>query len=159
MFWFAVALAAVLPALFVLKRRRARAPTPPKSIVVDGSDVIYWGGEPAELVLKAVIDDLKTQGFATIVVFDADVGYKLRGHYFDEAGLARLCGLRAQSVILMDDGITADKRILEIADQGRLMVVSSSAYTDWVDTFPFVRQKNRFKRGAYKNGAVVWAKS
>lgn len=93
------------------------------------------------------------------MVFNADAGYKLRDHYLDEAGLARICGLRAQSVILMDHDLASDKRILEIAEKSRLTVVSNSQYSDWSVTFPFVRKRGRIKRGTWKNGAVVWAKS
>jgi hypothetical protein len=159
MYWFAVALLLILPVLVLTHRRRSRSPAPPKSIVVDGYDVMHWGGEASEVVLKTVIDDLKTQGLTPIVVFNADAGYKLRDHYLDEAGLARICGLRAQSVILMDHDLASDKRILEIAEKSRLTVVSNSQYSDWSVTFPFVRKRGRIKRGTWKNGAVVWAKS
>ena len=160
MSWFTVAVVVVLalPVLWVMYRRYAPAPATPRSIVVDGYDVMHWGGDPSEAVLKAVIEDLKMQSLAPIVVFNADSGYKLRGHFLDEAGLARICGLRAQSVILMDDGLAADKRILEIAQQSGLTVVSNDKYSDWAVTFPFVQKRGRLMRGAWKNGAVVWAK-
>jgi len=119
---------------------------------------MYWGGEPSEIVLKAVIQSLQSKGFAPIVVFDANAGYKLRNHFLDEAGLARLCGLKAKSVILMESGIVADKRILEIAKKSRLVVVSNDQYRDWTVSFPFVRKKGRILRGTWKGGAVVWHK-
>jgi len=68
-----------------------------------------------------------------------------------------ICGLRAQSVILMDSGIVADKRILEIAKKSGLRVVSNDQYRDWTVKFPFVRKKGRILRGTYKSGAVKWA--
>ena len=158
MLWITVPfLVLIFVVIWVLRRRRKGGPVVPKSIVVDGSNVMYWGGDPSEVVLKAVINDLRAQGLSPIVVFDANAGYKLRNHFLDEAGLARLCGLRAQSVILMDSGIVADKRILEIAKKSGLRVVSNDQYRDWTVKFPFVRKKGRILRGTYKSGAVKWA--
>ncbi len=159
MIWFIAALCIVFVLIAALVRRRPKAATQtPKSVIVDGSNVMHWDGEPSEAVLLGVIKNLQDQGLSPIVIFDANVGYKLREHFLDGPMLARICGLRAQNVVVMDTGIVADIRILEMAQASRLKVVSNDRYQDWSAKFPFVKKRGRMMRGAWKGGTVVWAK-
>ncbi|MFY9206176.1 MAG: hypothetical protein WAO67_10630, partial [Yoonia sp.] len=75
-------------------KRRGRKPSKSNiSVIVDGSNVMHWGGEPSEIVLARVILAIIAKGYEPYVIFDANVGYKLRGKYLDDAPMAQLIGL------------------------------------------------------------------
>ncbi|MDG1376953.1 MAG: hypothetical protein P8P56_08045 [Yoonia sp.] len=126
------------------------------AIIVDGSNVMHWGGEPSVKVLRGVIRAVTAKGFAPYVIFDANVGYKLEGRYLDDVPMALLIGVPARSVLVVEKGVSADERILEVATERGLRVVSNDRFRDWSVTYPIVRQKGRILRGDWKGGNVVW---
>ena len=69
---------------------------PENGIVVDGSNVMYWNGDPETRVLRRVIDKLKELGFQPFVVFDASVGYRLSDRYLDDVTMAAIVDLPAK---------------------------------------------------------------
>lgn len=138
-------------------RRRGRSSTKAKiRVIVDGSNVMYWGGEPSQVVLSGVITSLKSKGFAPYVIFDANVGYKLGNRYLDDAPMATLIGLPAAQVIVVEKGVAADEWILTVATEQNLRIVSNDRFRDWKEKFPFVGHKGRVIRGDWVSGNVVW---
>ena len=52
-----------------------------KEIVIDGTNVLYWDGEQAELsTLCIVVDDLRRRGYAQFVFLDASSRHHLTTH-------------------------------------------------------------------------------
>ena len=106
-----------------LRFQRPRSPTaptkPPRKpaqyIVVDGSNVMHWGGEPSELVLTRVIARLKKSGLTPIVYFDANVGYKLGNRHANSQDMATRLMLAHHHVIVVPKGVVADEILLQTA--------------------------------------------
>lgn len=137
--------------------RKARKTAPP--VVVDGSNVMHWGGPAPSLAPVAeVIAALTAQGYRPGVVFDANAGYKLAGRYMDDAPLAKALGLPTDRVLVVPRGKPADPVILESARQLGAPVLSNDRFRDWAADFPEVCTQNRVWRGGYVNG-VLWIES
>ncbi len=131
-----------------------RKPAAPKPrIVVDGSNVMHWGGDPSVKVLHSVLADLS----GPIVFFDANVGYKLMGKHMDAEDLAPLLGLTPTQITIAPSGTQADGLLLDYAAKHRLRVVSNDRFRDWTVKHRWVRKKGRVVRGDWKSGRVVWA--
>lgn len=137
-------------------RGRAQKPRARNVVVVDGSNVMHWGGDPSEVVLQRVIASLQDRGLTPYVIFDANVGYVLRGRHLADASMARMIGLPDAQVFVVESGVTADERILQVATQNGYRVVSNDRFRDWKVKYPMVGQKGRILRGAWKSGSVVW---
>lgn len=144
--------------LRVLWARRGSVVEPIASnpIVVDGSNVLFWGGDPSPITLTRVVDDLRAKGFSPFVIFDANIGYKLQDRYMDDAPMARLLALPVSQVLVVEKGVIADERILEVATEGGLQVVSNDRFRDWKVKYPIVGKKGRILRGSVKGGNVIW---
>lgn len=153
----AVALLVVYILRVLWGRRGATADVPATNpILVDGSNVLFWGGDPSPVVLTRVIDDLRAKGFSPFVIFDANIGYKLQDRYMDDAPMARLLALPVDQVLVVEKGVVADERILAVASERGLRVVSNDRFRDWKVQYPLVGKKGRVVRGAWKGGSVVW---
>ena len=130
--------------------RRARR------IVVDGSNVMHWSGEPSLKVLKAVLRDLKRRGYTPVVFFDANAGYVLEDRYLRAEDFARLLGLGDNAVQVAESGTPADEILLTYAAKSALPIVSNDRFRDWCVRFPQVRKARRLIGGTFQNGAVRW---
>lgn len=127
---------------------------PKNAIVLDGSNVMHWGGDPSLKVLKRVIIRIEEKGFSPIIFFDANVGYKFSDHYYDEAKLARLLGIAQRRICVVGKGIVADECILDFATLHRLRVVSNDRFRDWRVQFPAITKKGALVRGDWREGDV-----
>ena len=134
------------------------ATVPPNAIIVDGSNVMHWGGDPSLHVLTAVINRITDLDLTPIVVFDSSVGYRLMGRYLHGNAMATLIGLPAAHIYVVHKGVVADEVILDLAQDNGLKVVSNDRFRDWSVQFPLVKTKGRMMRGTWKGGNVVWAK-
>ena len=155
-----LALLSALAALILM----LRAPVPARkankavqrSIVVDGSNVMHWKGETAQLTtLQEVVRSLADQGYQPGVVFDANAGYKLSGRYMDDSPLAFALGLSTDRVLVVPRGEPADPVILTAARELGATVLSNDRFRDWAEHFPEVAQPGHLRRGGYRNG-VLW---
>ena len=52
-------------------RGRAKPARAQTIVIVDGSNVMHWGGDPSEAVLQRVIASLQDRGLTPYVIFDA----------------------------------------------------------------------------------------
>ncbi len=137
-------------------RRVAEAKLPSNAILVDGSNVMYWGQEPSSLVVLRVLRNLEEKGYTPIVFFDANVGYVLDDHYYNEAKIAWLIGVPARHVCVVDKGVVADQGILSFATDYNLRVVTNDKYRDWRVKFPHADKKGVLVGGTWRDGAVIW---
>ena len=164
-----IALAGSAAALFALlwwfKSRKSRPQSaPPKTlrtlprntILVDGSNVLHWGQEPSFKVLSRVLRGLEQKGYTPIVYFDANVGYVLDDHYYDEDKLAGWIGIPVRHICVVDKGVAADEAILGFASAHRLRVVSNDKFRDWRVQFPHAAKKGVLVGGAWRDGSVAW---
>ncbi|WP_322893925.1 MULTISPECIES: NYN domain-containing protein [unclassified Yoonia] len=150
-----------LVVLVVLRRRRAapgaaQAKLPRKAIVVDGSNVMHWGGAPSVKVLARVLRALEVQGYTPIVFFDANAGYILSDRYMDEKAMSAAIGVPQVQVCVVDKGVIADQSILAFAADHGLRVVSNDQFRDWRVQFPHLNRKGAVLRGTFRDGALVW---
>ena len=129
---------------------------PPNAILVDGSNVMHWGGDPSERVLIRVIQDLRAKGHASIVVFDASVGYRLGSRYLSGAQMAQMIGLPAAQVAVVNKGVVADEVLLDLAQTHSLRIVTNDRYRDWRVQFPVAKEKGTLVQGTWTEGNVVW---
>ncbi len=148
--------------VLALRTRRQVQPkadaVPPNAIIVDGSNVMHWGGDPSLQVLTGVINRIADLGLTPVVVFDASVGHRLMGRYMHGDAMAKLIGLPAAHVYVVHKGVVADEVILDLAQKHGLKVVSNDRFRDWSVKFPIVKKRGRMMRGTWKGGNVVWGK-
>jgi hypothetical protein len=126
-----------------------------KPIVVDGSNVMHWGGDPSLMVVKRVIGALKERGFEPIVYFDANVGYKLTNKHIDGSDMAVELGLPKDDVTLAPSGTPADPILLKHAADDGMRVVTNDRFLDWKQDFPKLRDKGFLVKGRWQQGSVI----
>lgn len=143
-----------LYALFL--RRKTPEQEPEFTIVVDGSNVMHWGGDASADVLKRVLESLKHKGHTPVLFFDASVGYRLGDRYFDEVTLANLLGMSANHICVVDKGVVADQSILMFASDHDLRIVTNDRFRDWREQFPIAAKKGQLLRGSWQEGTVIW---
>lgn len=148
--------------LFLLLRvltRRSRLTDadllPRKPIVLDGSNIMYWGGDPSAKTLNHVIGHITQKDYSPIVIFDASAGYRLSDRFMTEQDFARLTFLPERQILVVNKGVVADEVILDFATTHDLRIVTNDRYRDWAKTFPIVRKKGRLLKGSFKQGTVV----
>ena len=127
----------------------------PKYVVVDGSNVMHWKDNVPQIdSVRAVVDKLTAAGYAPGVVFDANAGHKLMGKYKHDDAFAKLLGLPADRVIVVNKGTPADPVILASAKALGARIVSNDRFRDWAETHPEVATPGHVIAGGYRDGQV-----
>lgn len=152
-----LAVPCALASLFLLLRAsRGRAAKTPRWIVIDGSNVMHWqDGTPRIATVRTVVDHLKARGYSPGVVFDANAGHLTAGRYQHDGALARLLGLPAERVMVVNKGTQADPVLLAAARDLGARIVSNDRFRDWAETHPEVREPGHLVRGRCVDGLVV----
>lgn len=70
--------------------------------------------------------------------------------------MAKLIGLSPRQVLVVEKGVSADERILQVAKEQNLRIVSNDRFRDWTTRYPIVRKNGRMIRGDWVSGNVVW---
>lgn len=131
-----------------LSRRRRRP-----AIVVDGSNVMHWGGgDPSAEKVSRVLEALVEAGFDPEVWFDANVGYKLVGRYAGPRQLARFLPVPASSIRVVDKGVPADPELIAAAFRLGVRIVSNDRFRDWQEDFPGLAMPDRVISGRLRDG-------
>lgn len=135
---------------------RRRGALAPNYILVDGSNVMHWAGDPPDIApLREVVKRLHAEGFTPGVVFDANAGYLLEGRYRHHGAMARMLGLTPDRVMVVNKGTPADATILEAARDMQARVVTNDRFRDWADRYPEVTRPGFLVRGGYRD-ARLW---
>ena len=117
-------------------------------IVVDGSNVLHWERDTPDIRnVGHVISALKSEGYAPVVWFDANVGYLIGDRYMGPRPLARMIGLPEHQVHVAPKGTPADPLLLEGALALKARVVTNDRFRDWEERFPKIREAGFLVRG------------
>ena len=148
----------ILYLLLVVITRAGRKTTaiPANTILIDGSTVAHWGGEPSTSAVRDVAANLTEMGYLPVVFFDANIGYKLAGRHMSEAQLARQLRIGADQVVVVPSGSTADEHLLDHATDHDLQIVTNDRFRDWAGEFPAVQEHGFLLKGAWVAGEVSW---
>ncbi|WP_386683518.1 hypothetical protein [Loktanella sp. R86503] len=136
-------------------RPAPRAPARPASLIVDGSNVMHWNGEPSQMVLTRVVAKLVQSGECPHVYFDANVGYKLQGQYMGNRAMAKMLGLPENRVTVVDAGVPADPVLLEHAVNAKLRVVTNDRFMEWRPQFPQIGNRGFLVKGHWQQGTPM----
>ncbi|MDU8928827.1 hypothetical protein RXV86_15650 [Alisedimentitalea sp. MJ-SS2] len=150
---------ALAAAILWLRRPRAIAPsrTVPteKTLVIDGSNVMFWRGNHPKLdTVTELLDLLHASGYHTGIIFDASAGHVLFGRYLDDRHFADLLNLPETHCFVVPKGTVADEYILRAARDQGARVATNDRYRDCVDDFPEVSKPGQLIRGRYEKGAL-----
>lgn len=146
---------AMLGALVLLALHWWRRPVLANPIVLDGSNVMHWNdGTPRLDTVRSVLHHLRARGFTPGVVFDANAGYLLSGHYRHDGDLGRALDLPVERVMVVPKGTPADPFILTAARDMGARIVSNDRYRDWVADYPEITRKGHLIRGGMRKGKV-----
>jgi hypothetical protein len=88
------------------------------------------------------------------VIFDANAGYKLEGHYRDDDAFALRLGLPEAQVLVVPRGQPADPTLLAAARKMRARIVSNDRFRDGAKAHPEVSRPGQLIRGGYRGGRL-----
>ena len=145
---------AVLMTRRLVRQRRRVQLDPEKHVVVDGSNVMHWGGDPSAQVLNQVLVALGERGLTPLIVFDANVGYKLWGRHIHARDIARQIGVHPDTVEIVPSGTPADGWLLRFAAEQGMNVVSNDRFLEWRDQYPQIDDTVKLMKGRISKGGV-----
>lgn len=146
---------ALASAVLLLRELRNRLTRPPSgSLIIDGSNVMYWRDNTPHLsTVKDVVHHLQARGFGVEVFFDANAGYLLANKYQHDAALSRQLGLPKSRVTVVPKGTPADPLILTAARDRRARVITNDRFRDWAGDYPQITAPGFLIKGGFgKNG-------
>lgn len=103
----------------------------PKIAVLDGSNIAHWGNQGASLATVArIVSYLREEGTEPIVVFDANIGFKVSPEGLAQHHLREALGPPPVKIEIVPAGTVADRRIIEIAEELGATIVSNDLFRD-----------------------------
>lgn len=126
-----------------------------RTILVDGSNVMHWGGDASVLVLIRVVQELVRCGYDPLVYFDANIGYKLYNRFASTAELAEAMNLPIEQVFVAPSGEQADGFLIIHAIGDGLQIVTNDRFRDWKGKYPRVGERGFLVRGGWKEGSIT----
>lgn len=146
----------VIVAALVIWFRRSRRQKHKQWIMLDGSNIMHWkDGTPDLAPIKDVLKKLAENGYTPCVLFDANAGYLLFGHYGREREFSSKLGLPENQILVVPKGTPADPYILSAARDLGASVITNDRYRDWEQDFPEVRSAGHLCKGGYR-GKSLW---
>lgn len=114
-------------------------------VVIDGSNVAHWGNEGfASLdAVKAIVLFLKRESATPIAVFDANIGFKVADKHMNVDELVNALGGGIE-VEIVQSGTIADRRIVELAEQRKAIIVSNDLFRDSLRARPIPKRRGFF---------------
>jgi Zc3h12a-like Ribonuclease NYN domain len=135
--------------------RRLRSATAKNWILVDGSNVMHWEDNTPHIEpIRRVVRALKAQGLDPGVVFDANAGWKLVGHFLGERELGQLLDLPQDQILVVPKGSPADPWLLTTARDFGARIVTNDRYRDWATDHPEVAEPGFLVHGGLTEGQV-----
>jgi hypothetical protein len=132
-------------------------PPPGSYVLIDGSNVMHWKDESPQIApVRDVVREVKGRGLTPGVVFDANAGWKLAGHYMNEHDFALLLGLSESQVFVVPKGTQADPYLLSAARDHGAKVVTRDRFRDWAKDHPEVTTPGFLIRGGYRSSGEFW---
>jgi Zc3h12a-like Ribonuclease NYN domain len=159
----AVALLGLLGAAFLLQRLWRKVPPRPRPVpetwlLIDGSNVMHWvDNTPSLEPVQTVIDHLKGLGYVPGVVFDANAGWKLFGHYVDDRDFAKVLRIEREQVLVVPKGTQADPYLLQTARDFGVRIISNDRFRDWSADYPEVAAPGFLIPGSLVGGKLQLA--
>lgn len=140
-----------------------------RRIVIDGTNVCYWGGKRGVgmslALLLALCADLHRRGVDYMVYFDASTRYGLQkmGATGDAALYCRLLDVRPDRFHEVKARTTADEAVLMDVAAGMgnkkpTVFVTRDHYRDYVELFPFANDRNLRLEGVVREGGIRFGK-
>ncbi len=124
-----------------------------KDIVIDGTNVLYWDGEVAELAsLRLVVSALLKRKYAPVVFLDASSRHHLKDKSLTEKDFAKALGLPQNRVMVCPAGTEADAFLLKYARENNMPVVSNDQFRDRAQ----IAGKLRLVRGIFAKGKPIF---
>lgn len=120
------------PERFVIEvRSKKRIKVKPENdIVIDGTNVIFWGGHASISTLRMVVDHLRERALMPYVFLDASTQHLWRDAMLDEEGFAKALGLNKERVMVCPSRVEADGFILKFAREQKLSVVTNDHFEE-----------------------------
>lgn len=99
--------------------------------IVDGSNVAHWESavKPSFAPVSEVVEALECKGVKPIVVFDANIGYKVSGRHLSLEEVREMMGVSCD-IEIVASGTVADRRIVELAELHSAPIVTNDLYRD-----------------------------
>lgn len=140
-----------------------------RRVVIDGTNVCYWGGksglEMSLALLLALCADLHRRGVDYMVYFDASTRYCLQkmGAAGDAALYCRLLDARPDRFHEVKARTTADEAVLMdvaagVENEKPTVFVTRDHYRDHVGLFPFASDENLRLEGAVRENGIRFGK-
>jgi Zc3h12a-like ribonuclease protein len=142
--------------LFLLLRRLLARPKmarqgAEKWVIIDGSNIMHWkDGTPQIDTVRAVLRVLKDRGYTPGVIFDANAGYLLSGHYRHDGSFGKALGLPRDRVMVVPKGTPADPYILTAARDLGAVIVTNDQFRDWADHYTEIQQPGYLIKGGFR---------
>ncbi|MFT4151683.1 MAG: hypothetical protein QM656_15895 [Paracoccaceae bacterium] len=126
------------------RARATRRPAPLRdascTVLIDGSNVLYWrGGKPLLDSVAQVARRLEAEGLVPLVGFDANVGYLIENRYMNDRALAARLKLPVDQVSVSPKGQPADPLLIAAAVRLGARIVTNDRYRDWIEQFPQIQ--------------------
>lgn len=151
----AMALSRLGPRAVAASPQPGQVETPEKdqrAIVIDGTNVMYWDGEEADLTtLRSVVNALKKSKYAPHVFLDASSRHHLGDKSLTEKGFAKALGLPRNRVFVCPAGTEADSFLLKYAKENDAPVVSNDQFRDRAQ----IAKNLRLVRGIFAGGKPI----
>lgn len=149
----AVIASALLLLAAVIRKRKTGSP--PKWIIIDGSNVMYWRNNTPKLdTVREVLRLLMRQGYTVGIMFDANAGYLLSDRYIHDGKMGKLLGLPKDQIMVVPKGTPADPYILQAARDFDAPIVTNDQFKDWSNDFPEVRTPGHLIKGQYQGAKL-----
>lgn len=113
---------------------RRKQPVTPKgdvpSVVIDGTNVMYWDGQADLHTLRVVVDKLQSKNLSPHVFLDASSRHHLGDKSLDQYSFAAALGLAPNQVTVCPAQTEADAFLLRFAKENNIPVVSNDRFGD-----------------------------
>ena len=103
----------------------------PRIAVIDGSNVAHWDREsgPNLAPVKAVVQALQNENVKPIVLFDANIGFKIASRFIGTEEIQENLG-ECVDIEVVEAGTVADYRIIELAEKNQATVITNDLFRD-----------------------------